>query len=91
MKPFDWDEEKNAILKIQRDVCFEDIITAIESGNFLDVTKNTNKKYPNQRVIVVNIENYAYVVPFAEDKKKYFLKTIFPSRKMTKKYLSGGK
>lgn len=42
-------------------------------------------------MIIVNVENYAYIVPFVEDDVKVFLKTIIPSRKMTKKYLTKGK
>lgn len=40
---------------------------------------------------VINIDNYVYLVPFIEDQQKYFLKTIFPSRKATKKYLGAKK
>jgi hypothetical protein len=46
-------------------------------------------KYPNQKMLIVNINNYAYIVPFVRDEKYIFLKTIIPSRKMTKKYLKG--
>lgn len=88
MKYFDWNEEKNKLLKLERDVGFEDVTTAINSGELLDIITHPNqKKYPSQKMFVVNIGNYVYLVPFVEDSKKYFLKTIFPSRKMTKKYL----
>lgn len=88
MKYFDWDEEKNRALKQERDVSFEEVILAIESGDLLDIIKHpSRRKYPNQKIFVVNIEDYVYLVPFVKDKEKYFLKTIFPSRKMTKKYL----
>ena len=88
VKYFDWNEEKNQKLKIERDISFEDIIVAIDSDRLLDVIEHSNlEKYLNQKVLVVNIRNYVYLVPFVEDNQKYFLKTIFPSRKMTKKYL----
>lgn len=88
MKYFDWDEDKNTILKEERDICFEDIVTAINEGRLLVTLNHPNKvKYPNQKMYVVNIAGYAYVVPFVEDEKNIFLKTIFPSRKMTKKYI----
>lgn len=62
--------------------------TAIESGYLLDTIAHPNKiKYPNQKMFVVNIDNYVYLIPFVEDDEKVFLKTIIPSRKMTKKYL----
>ncbi|OGE26627.1 toxin [Candidatus Daviesbacteria bacterium RIFCSPHIGHO2_02_FULL_39_12] len=91
MKYFDWDEEKNAFLKALREISFEDVQTAIEEGRVLDEFEHPNKKrYPNQRIFIVEIDNYAYYVPYVEDEEKIFLKTIFPSRKATKKYLYGG-
>lgn len=88
MKYLDWDESKNDILKSQREISFEDVVVAIESGGLLDIIEHPNKgKYRNQRIFVVNIQNYVYLIPYVEDNEKYFLKTIFPSRKMTKKYL----
>ena len=47
----------------------------------------TRQKYKGQRVYVIEIEGYAYMVPYLEDDEFIFLKTIFPSRKYTKKYL----
>jgi len=91
VKYFDWDEEKNAFLKALREISFEDVQTAIEEGRVLDEFEHPNKKrYPNQRIFIVEIDNYAYYVPYVEDEEKIFLKTIFPSRKATKKYLYGG-
>ncbi|MBI2326957.1 toxin [Candidatus Curtissbacteria bacterium] len=88
MKYFDWDERKNLKLKIERGIGFDDVQVAIEEGKLLDTTGHPNKKkYPNQKMFVVEIGNYAYLVPFVEDEEKIFLKTIFPSRKATKKYL----
>ncbi len=94
MKYFDWNKQKNELLKIERDVCFEDVLIAIESGQVLDIVEHPEKKrYPNQKILIININNYAYLVPFIEDKEKIFLKTIIPSRKATKKYIikKGGK
>lgn len=39
-------------------------------------------------MFIVNINNYAYLIPFTETEKEVFLKTIIPSRKGTKKYLN---
>jgi len=85
VKYFDWDEEKNQKLKEERDIGFEDIVIAIDEGRLL-VTLGHPKR-PNQKIYIVNVEDYAYMVPFVEDKEKRFLKTIYPSRKMTKKYI----
>jgi len=89
MKYFDWDPQKNKELKEKRGVSFEEAILAIQSGNLLNTRKNPNQeKYPNQKLFIININNYVFVIPFGEDNEKYFLKTIIPSRKETKKYLS---
>ena len=88
MKYFDWDEEKNQKLKEERGISFADIQIAFEEDRVLDVIDHPNKKkYANQQMLIVEIEDYVYLVPFVKDEDKYFLKTIFPSRKMTKKYL----
>ena len=81
--------EKNEILKRDRNISFEDIILALESGNLLDDIEHPNKeKYPNQNIfiILVQVKDYVYLVPYVEDEKSIFLKTIIPSRKMNKKY-----
>lgn len=88
MKSFEWDEEKNNKLKREREIGFEDVVTSIDEGNLLAVLDHHKRdKYPNQKIYVVKIEDYVYLVPFVEDEEKRFLKTIYPSRKMTKKYL----
>lgn len=88
MKYFDWDESKNKTLSIERGISFEEIKVAVEEGRVLDVYDHPNqKKYPGQKIVVVEIKNYAYVVPFVEDNEKIFFKTIIPNRKETKKYL----
>ncbi len=91
MKFFDWDEEKNRQFKKERSISFEDVLIAIEGERILDIIDHPNKKrYPKQKIYVVVINGYAYLVPFVEDDEKYFLKTIIPSRKMTKRHLKGG-
>ncbi len=88
MKYYDWDNKKNEKLKLERDICFEDIIVAIDDNGLLDIIQHANiKKYPNQKIFIININNYAYLIPFIENKDKIFLKTIIPSRKATKKYI----
>jgi uncharacterized DUF497 family protein len=88
MKYFDWDSQKNQKLRQERDVSFEEILIAIEEGKILDIVEHSSRsKYPNQKIFIININNYAYLVPFVEDEEKVFLKTIIPSRKATKKYI----
>lgn len=88
MKYFDWDKKKNDQLKQERNVSFEEVILSIKEGGLLDNLVHPNKKkYPKQKIYVVKLKNYAYLVPYVEDESKVFLKTIIPSRKATKKYL----
>lgn len=89
----DFDEKKNLLLKETRGINFEDIIKAIEKGKILDDINHFNKvKYPNQRILIVEINKVAYAVPYVFDNKKkvIFLKTVYPNRILTKKYLKGG-
>ena len=63
---------------------------SIASGGLLDILQHTNpRKYPNQRIVVVRIGDYDYLVPFVETAEQVFLKTIIPSRTATKNYLRG--
>ena len=90
MKSFRWDREKNLQLQNERRVSFEQVITAMERGALLDVVSHPNPgKYSNQRLFIVRLEGYAYIVPFVETEDEIFLKTIIPIRKATQKYLSG--
>ena len=88
MKFFDWNLKKNERLKAEREISFEDVIFSIQHAGLLDILEHPpKKKFPDQRVFIVNVNNYAFIVPFAEDEDIIFLKTTIPSRKMTKKYL----
>lgn len=91
MKIYQWNTEKNGLLKAERGLGFESVVIAIESGGLLDILEHPNlEKYPRQHVLVVAITNYTYLVPFVEEEDYYFLKTIIPSRKATGDYLNRG-
>lgn len=91
MKPFRWNHEKNEQLKADRNMSFEEIVLAIEADGLLDIVAHSNLgKYPNQRMLIVAVEQYAYLVPFVEEADYYFLKTVIPNRKATRNYLKGG-
>ncbi|MDP4011703.1 MAG: toxin [Candidatus Roizmanbacteria bacterium] len=84
----EFNEEKNAFLKLTRGINFEDILSAIDKGGLLDDIQNPSKNHPNQRAFLVKIKNYVYFVPYVQDKKGLiFLKTLYPSRLFTKSYL----
>lgn len=87
-KPLRWDSEKSKVLKVTRGVGFENIKKAIDSGGLLDTIDHPNKvRYPNQKMFVVEMNGYVYLVPFVENEEKYFLKTLYPNRKAKKQYL----
>ena len=87
---YEWDNEKNIKLKAERGISFEQVLMHIERGDVLDVVKHPNqKKFPNQQILVIEIHNYTYLVPFVENDEGKFLKTIIPSRKATREYLGG--
>lgn len=88
MKRFNWNPDKNEQLRIGRGISFEEILFHIENGDVLDILKHPNQeRYGGQRILVVKVDEYVQLVPFIEDEKEVFLKTIIPSRKATKKYL----
>ncbi len=92
MKYFDWNDEKNEMLKKTRGVSFEQVELAIASGDLVDRIKHHNPaKYPSQKVFLVRIEDYIYSVPYVEDNERIFLKTIIPNSKATKRYFRGDK
>jgi hypothetical protein len=91
VKPFRWGLEKNEQLKLDRGTSFEQMVVAVESGGLLDILAHPNPtKYPNQKVLVVASDGYAYLVPFVEREDHFFLKTVIPSRKATRDYLNQG-
>ena len=89
IKPFEWNEEKNELLRTTRNISFEDVILSLQSEKLIDVIPHFNlSKYPNQRLFILTIQDYTYYVPFVEDDEKVFLKNIIPSRKYHKLYRS---
>ncbi len=88
MKVYAWNSENNDALKKERGISFEEIVLNIQLGNEVDIYDHPNmERYPNQKISVVIVEDYAYLVPYVEDKEEIFLKTIIPSRKATKRYV----
>ena len=100
LKPFqgykgyriEFSEEKNLLLQETRRLCFEDVLEAIEEKKILDDLRHSGQKYPHQRILVIEREKYVYAVPYVLDPKKktVFLKTVYPSRVLTEKYMKGG-
>ena len=88
MKYINWNKHKNEILKKTRGISFEEVVLLIESNNILQVEKNPSRN--QQYIFILEINNYAVVVPYVETETEIFLKTIFQSRKYTKKFKLGG-
>ncbi len=84
MKYLSWNMEKSKLLKVQRGISFEEIALLIEAGSILGIEENPGR--PNQQIYILEIEDYAYIVPFVESENEIFLKAAFPSRKYTKRY-----
>jgi hypothetical protein len=85
-------EEKNQLLKATRGVGFDEIIVLLKRGDLLADKKHISKSHPNQRIYVIKIGKYAYAVPYVVNPQTngIFLKTIYPSRKLTKLYIKKG-
>ena len=90
MKYYTWDDAKNKKLKSERNISFEDVVFFIDKGHLLDIIEHPNQvKYKGQKIFVINISDYVYLVPFIETEDIVILKTIIPSRKATRDYLRG--
>lgn len=88
MLRFDWNDEKNEWLRQERGVTFPQVIHRLMYGGLLDIIEHPNpERYPNQKILIVAIDDYAYIVPYVASSETIFLKTIIPSRKMTKIHL----
>mgnify|MGYP001606800846 FL=1 len=92
MKPIRWNAGKSLSLKVERGVSFEEVLSAISQGGLLTVMDHPNRaKYGHQKMLVVRIQDYVYLVPYVENENEIFLKSIILSRKATREFLSGGK
>ncbi|MGH8560177.1 MAG: toxin [Methylococcales bacterium] len=90
MKQIHRNTEKNQTLIREMGISFEDTLFSMQSGHLLDDVCHPNSgKYPNQRLFVVSVDDYVYLVPYIETVDEIFLKTIIHSRKATKQYLRG--
>jgi len=86
-KKISWNEEKNQLLKLQRGLDFEAVLNEIEKENILGIKRHPNyDKFPNQKIFILRLNDYICYVPFVENDKEIFLKTIIPSRKLNKEY-----
>jgi hypothetical protein len=81
LKYFTCDNAKNEKLRAERGISFEEVVFHIERGDILDITEHPNQqRYADQRIIVLQIADYAYLVRCVEEEDCVVLKTIIPSR-----------
>ena len=89
MSEFDWSDDKNQALERTRGISFEDVLVHIDGGGVLGIIRHPNRtRYPGQNIIVLNVDGYVWLIPYVKVKGIRFLKTIIPSRKATREYLS---
>ncbi|MFW5728296.1 MAG: toxin [Spirochaetota bacterium] len=87
---FNWDDQKNRLLKRTRHIGFEEVVVAIQEERVVDIVEHPGEdRYPNQRISLIEHRNYIYAVPFVRNTEtgEVFLKTIFPSRRYTRLHL----
>jgi uncharacterized DUF497 family protein len=88
MKQINWNTEKNQLLMSERGISFDDVLFALQSGRLVDDLVHQNKnKYSNQRIFMVEVDGHAWLVSYIENEAEIFLKSVIPSRKVTKHYL----
>lgn len=78
-----WDLSKSDKLKKERGVSFEEIIQA----KLLAVKEHPARKHQN--IMLFELKEYVWAVPYVVRDKEIFLKTLFPSRKYTKLWKRG--
>ncbi len=59
----------------------------MRDGDLLaDLPHPNAARFPSQRLLIVEIRNETYVVPYVADDRAMFLKTIYASRKARRIY-----
>ena len=78
-----WDPLKNLLLQRKRGVSFEEILRA----RFVATIEHPKRAH--QKYLLFEINDYIWAVPYVKDDEGIFLKTAFPSRVYTKKWVRG--
>ena len=87
MPIYEYNAEKNLKLLTERGIGFEDVIAVLNTYGALAIIDHPNiEKYPHQKMYLLKIMEYVYIVPFEKQGDKAILKTIYPSRKATRLY-----
>lgn len=87
---FAYDTEKDVKLRTERFISFDEIIILIEDGHLLDILEHHNQeRYDGQKIYIIDVDGYVWLVPYVQNANEIFLKTAFPSRKHTRQYKGG--
>ena len=88
MKYFEWNAEKNEELGKERGITFEEVVFCLMHGGLLDTIEHPNQeKYQNQRIFIINIEDYVYLVPFVEKEENIFLCWVMSKIKFSRQII----
>lgn len=86
---FRWSADKDAKLRAEREISFDEIVVALQAGQLLATRKHHNTdRFSHQEIYFVAVKGYVYMVPFVRDKEWIFLKTVIPTRKGVREFLS---
>ena len=86
---FRWSAEKDLLLRAERGVSFEEVVIQLQAGRILATRKHHNTdRFAHQEIYFVEIKGYVYMVTFVRDKEWIFLKTVIPTRKGVRTFLS---
>lgn len=88
MFTFEYDPEKDQKLRQERNISFDEIIMLIHEGKLIDILDHPNQsQYAKQKIYVLDVDGYVWLIPYVQNDNRIFLKTAFPSRKHTKQYI----
>jgi len=77
-----WNIEKAKVLFENRGLEFERISIMIEEGQYIDIRSVPSR--PDQKMFILDYDDYIVCVPFIENDDKIFLKTAYRNRKTNK-------
>ncbi|MEI7510667.1 MAG: toxin [Candidatus Peregrinibacteria bacterium] len=74
---FDWNEVKNELLKQDRNISFEEVVIALQDEKKFSIAKYPNpEKYPNQKMYILSLQGYTYMVPFVDTENVRYITGI---------------
>lgn len=84
-----WSADKDAWLRAERGIGFEELVAAMESGGLRNDRAHPHSNRVHQRMLWVEHGGRVWVLPYVQDGEGRFLKTAYPSRQARKKLAQG--